>query len=794
MTGQHDAACRHVARARRMARLASAAASVALTMGVGAAFAQQTSDSNDAAKKERGVERSVMLEEIVVTAQKREQNLQDVGIAITAFTGDQLQALGYTSAQEVTALAPGVSTIQPNGEANYSIGIRGVANNDFTTNVESPVALYVDEVYISQMSAAGFLLFDMDRVEILRGPQGTLFGRNATGGLVHYVTVKPSREHGGYGSVTYGRFNRLKVEGAVGGPVSDRVAARLSFATHQGDGYVTNRLRPGSKLNNANEYAARLQFLFDLGDRADFLVKGRYSRQDIRTGFFEYVSAVFPNSTPTPGVPNSNLDGYVDLDGNVYAGDYDFPGHNQLEIWGVSGTLNWDIGAATLTSITDYQSVKRDYIEDSDASPVDYFNFFLTTDAEQFSQELRLSGKGERLDWVAGFYYLNLRVNDSNGAITRGWMEDLFGAPTSVLGFNGIRNPYRTNTESWSLFGQVEYFVSSALSLIGGFRWIDENKRHRYRNILAWFPDTAESGLDPAISDILDAVPAFTGKRNDGNWSARVQANLRPDDDLLVYASWNRGVKSGGFNAPLLPTDVLVTDQFMNYGPEKLDAYELGIKWTLFGGRAQLNGSAYYYDYRNYQAFSIVGLDTFTLNAQAKNKGFEVEFQAAPTAGLDLLVGAAFIDAEVTDVPGVTIDVDTPAGTATAVVPGAKLTPVQTPKWNLNGLLRYEFPVGDSRIALQSDFQYRSKHFFALLQTPASTQGGYAVANASISWYPKDDNWEVRFFVHNLTAEKYLVQTFDLSGNIDNGGIFFGMIEQYYGRPRTWGVNARYHF
>ena len=154
---------------------------------------------------------AAVLEETVVTAQKREQSIQDVGIAITAFTGDQLEQLGWTNAQQVTAMAPGVTTVQPNGEANYSVAIRGVANSDFTTNVESPVALYVDEIYISQMSGAGFQLYDMERVEILRGPQGTLFGRNATGGLVHYITKKPTEEVEGYIKGTVGRHDQYRM-------------------------------------------------------------------------------------------------------------------------------------------------------------------------------------------------------------------------------------------------------------------------------------------------------------------------------------------------------------------------------------------------------------------------------------------------------------------------------------------------------------------------------------------------------------------------------------------------------
>ena len=740
---------------------------------------------------------SLLMEEITVTAQKREQGQQDVGIAITAISGDQLRALGYTNAQEVTALAPGVSTIQPNGEANYAIGIRGVANNDFVTNVESPVALYVDEVYISQMSGAGFLLFDIERVEILRGPQGTLFGRNATGGLVHYITKKPSQEFEGYGSLSYGRWNRIKVQGGVTAPISDSLSMRVSVATHQGDGYIENREIPGSKLNNANEVAGRIQLLFELSENASLLLNARFGDQDIRTGFFEYVSAVFPDSTPTPGVPNSNLGGYEDTDGDVYAGDYDFQGKNDLKTRGYSATLNWDFGAAKLTSITDYQTVDRDYIEDSDASPTSYFNFFLTTNTEQFSQELRLAGERDGMKWVAGFYYMDLDVNDSNGIIGPYWDDllPLFGLPPgSEIGVNAILNPYTTQTETWSVFGQLEFDLSDTLTAVGGFRWIEEDKTHEYRSIFVGFDPAATSALDPRVEEVFDGVDPYSGTRDDGNWSARIQLGYHPSDDLLFYASWNRGVKSGGFNAPILPTAEFVTDELMNYGPEKLDAYEVGTKWDFADGKARLNLAAYYYDYKDYQAFSILVLDTFALNAQSKNKGFEAEFLAAPVQGLDLLLGVAYTDAKVTDVPGVTIDVETPLGPVLAIVPGATLTPVQTPKWNYNGLVRYEVPMGGGSLALQADFQYRSKHFFNLLQTPASVENGYSIFNASATWFAPGENWSLRFFIQNLTDEEYLVQTFDLSGNIDNGGVFVGMIEQYYGRPRSYGVNVTYSF
>ncbi|WP_417320580.1 TonB-dependent receptor [Emcibacter sp.] len=742
---------------------------------------------------------SIFMDEIVITAQKREQSAQDVGIAITALSGSQLKALGYTNAQEVTSLAPGVATLQPNGEANYSIGIRGVANNDFTTNVESPVAVYVDEVYISQMSGAGFLLFDVDRVELLRGPQGTLFGRNATGGLVHYVTVKPDlEEFNGYGSISYGSFERMKFQGAVGIPVTDKFALRASVATHQGDGYVTNRLKPDSKLNNANETAGRLQALFQPSDELEILLNARFGKQDIRTGFFEFESAILPTSEATPGVPNPDLGGYVDTDGDNFAGDYDRQGHNILDTEGYTATIKWDQDWGSLTSITDFQAVKRDYIEDSDASPANYFNFFLTTDAEQFSQELRLNGESDNLKWVTGFYYMDLKVDDSNGGIIPGLVEAVFG-PVEDLGFNGIYNPYQTDTETWSVFAQLEYQVSDQLALIGGFRWIEEDKSHHYDNLLMMYPDTSSSGLDPNAEVIAPALPnvPYDGSRSDSNWSARAQVNFTPSDDLLVYASWNRGVKSGGYNSPLLPSPFAVEEVFMTYDPEKLDAYELGFKWDGLDGRLRVNAAAYYYDYNNYQAFSIIGLDTSTLNAQAENKGFEIEIQANPVDGLDLNFGIAYTDVKVSDVPGLTLDVDTDGDGVTDVPgifpAGTEVSPVQTPKWNLNGLIRYEFDAGEGRLALQADGQYRDKHYFTLTNLPASTESGYFIGNASVTYYSADEAWSLRAFVKNITDKNYVVQTFDLSGSPSNGGLF-GLIEKYYGMPRTWGVNLTYNF
>ncbi len=785
---------------------AMAALCAAMYLPVASAAAEQ--EPKDSTQAARSAKVGTFMEEIVVTAQKREQPMQDVGIAVTAVSGEQMRTLGYTNAQEITALAPGVSTVQPNGEANYAIGIRGVANNDFTTNVESPIAVYVDEVYVSQMSGTGFMLFDMERAEILRGPQGTLFGRNATGGLVQYVSVKPGDEFGGYGSATFGAYDQIQFRGAVNLPVGEGFAARVSVASHQREGYVNNRLSPDRKLNDANDFATRTQIRWSR-DQWNVLVNLRRARQDIRTGFFQHVSAIEPGQL-TPNLVNPFLldatgnPGYLDADGDSYAGDYDFEGRNELTTEGQTLTLKWHHNGRSFTSITDASKTARDYIEDSDASPTDYFNFFLTTNAEQFSQELRLAGASQTTAWVAGVYYLDLAVNDSNGGIAHGFLCDYFvllGEPpcpprAATDGRFGIYNPYTTETQSVSVFGQWEQELTGELSLILGGRWIAEEKEHRYRDILVLYDARATSGVDPRTLELLD-LESYTGSRDDGEWAARVQLDWRPKDEALYYVSYNRGVKSGGFNAPLLPTAGFVNETSMNYSPERLDALEAGFKLGLAGGRTTLNGAIYRYDYADYQAFSIIGLDTFTLNADAESQGFELELRASPSPRLDLLLGLGYIDTKVSDVPGITVNRAGLEALGEATKPGEHVRPVQTPEWNTNGLLRYEWSApglaGD--LAVQVAFEQRTEHFFNLTNTSTLTEDGYTLWSALVSYFPHaTDSWSLRFSVQNLTDEEYVVQGFDLSGSITIPNGFWGMTEHYYGRPRMWSLAADFVF
>ena len=710
---------------------------------------------------------AAVIEEIVVTAQKREQNISDVGIAINALTGEQMEQLGYSNAQQVTAMAPGVQTVQPNGEANYSIAIRGVANSDFTTNVESPVAVYVDDVYISQMSGTGFMLFDMERVEILKGPQGTLYGRNATGGLAHFLTKKPTEELDGYARVTAGRENQIKFDGAIGGPLSDTLAARLAIATNDHDPYVKNRV--GKDMNDGNEQAYRLQLEWAPSDTVDVLLNFRGMDQDIDTGFFEHVTTT-PDGELTPNEINQTVEfffpgtGYTGNDGDPYAGDFDANGFNDLETRGYTATLNWDAENFTFTSITDFSTVERVYLEDTDASPVPLFHFFLTTDAEQLSQEFRFTGGADNFNWVAGFYYMDLDIDDSLGAETEPFVDTGSAITPDVT---GVDNPYTSTTESYSVFGQVEFQLNDTLSLTAGLRWIRDEKEHDYVvNLVDFVPGTKLRNGNP---NILAQLAAYNGDREDDELAWRLGLDWNVSDDMLVYFSYNRGVKSGGFNAPVFPLDGLdYTDDVMSFDPEQLDAFEVGFKATLLDGLAQVNGAAYYYDYTDYQTFQFVGPNTLTRNSDAESTGAELEFLGSPTEGLDIVIGVAYND----------IDVDLGGGQP-------ETTSVQSPQWNANALFRYEFPLGSGTLALQYDAVYRSKHYFSISRTEAVTENGYTVQNASITYTGESGKWNVMGFVHNLADEEYLVQTFDL-------GAAFSMTEQYFGRPRWSGVTFTY--
>src|SRR5256885_1843421 len=333
----------------------------------------QTADAQQAAAS---TEPAGGLQEVIVTAQKREQNLQEIGISLSAVSGSDLAELGVVNATDITKSMPAVVLTQPNGPSSFSLAIRGVVQNDFADHQESPAAIYVDDVYVSQMIGLAFSTFDIDRVEVLRGPQGTLFGRNATGGLAHFISRRPSDETSGYMDVTLGQRNLLRVEGAFGGALADGIDGRIAFQTNHYDPLFKNVFGPASDAENGNDWGLRGQLLFKLPDSSQLLLLGRLSRTDVHAGSWETLTTMNiapgidalagPNNNPYGTCPGCNASG-LPPSGPFVIRD-SISGFTKLRGSGLTAKYTRDFGGTALTVIGDYSSLHKDYQEDSDSS------------------------------------------------------------------------------------------------------------------------------------------------------------------------------------------------------------------------------------------------------------------------------------------------------------------------------------------------------------------------------------------------------------------------------------------
>ena len=704
-----------------------------------------------------------VLEEIVVTAQKREQNLQDVGLAVTAFSGEALRALGYTDSIDIAAQTPGLNIIQFHPSVT-NVNIRGVSQNEFADHLEPPIAMFVDNAYVSAMGGAHVQMFDIERVEVLRGPQGTLFGRNATGGLVHFISAAPTEEADGYASATVGNYGAIQLEGAIGGGLADSLQARLSAALDQNDGYLKNAA--GDDLRDADSVAVRLQVAWQPSDAVDVLAKVHYSQDDGNGNAYQH-DATFQNALGLGeriaddldyndfGLgPGTDFNGYRDADGDPFAGEYDDIGFFAREIVGGNLQVTWSLNdSVALTSVTNLVGMEKDYREDADSSPFPYFNFETTQDFDQFSQELRLHGANERLNWQTGVYYLNIDTDIGSSFdldfFTFGEGED-FGQVVNTGGHDST-----VKTKSWALFAQSEYDLGERLSATLGVRYTEDDRKADYVGF-------DNFGGGPNIPD--------SGDLSFNNFSYKAQLNWRPSDGVLAYAGITQTHKAGNFRLGIGDPNLLAP-----HDEEELRSVEIGWKTNFADGRARLNASAFYYDYADYQAFVvdpttgvIAALDI--VNVDAKAVGIEVELAASPFSGLDLSLGAAWMDSKVKDV---------------AFPDGATVRDTElpyAPDFSVNGLARFSWPLGGGTASVQADFNYSDSFCFSVLCAPLDQEGSYVVANARAQYAFPGGRWSVTAFVNNLAEEEYRLYSLDVSG--------LGIAADAYGNPRTYGVTV----
>lgn len=784
-----------------------------------------------------------VLEELVVTAQKREQNLQDVPIAVTAFTGAQMNALGVQQSIDIAAFSPGVHISGNLAGQNTQFSIRGVTQNDFNDVIEAPNAVYLDEGYLAIAQAQTFAVFDIDRVEILKGPQGTLFGRNATGGLVHYVSNKPSfDEPSGYLDLSFGRFdtdadaNRYTIEGAVGGPLSDTAAMRFAFRYNQQDGYLKN-LYPdsaflpspgegaGADLGDDDTIAARLAFAFRPSDAVQIDVSLNHARTDVATGPYQSKSTIgvvqdvngsleLINVIDTPAdetrltintaggdggadaidgdqflpgggiglagrlAPGGDFFGYLDPDGDdfTFSSDFAFEDQGNTETSGLNLRVEWELNdGLNFTSVTDVKKYEKLLFIDVDSAPANQLANYAGVDATSFTQEFRLNGETEAMRWVAGIFYLNIDNESDNGL--KAPANSIAGSPPFAPVDIGV--VAELQTDSYSLFGQIDYDLSSSVTATVGVRVIQEEKD--FNTGIGVFPsfDNFSVNQGDFIPNAFGAGSPFFFETDtsDTLWAGKLQLDWRPNDDLLLYAGINRGVKAGSFNAPLLGAFLGAGgNSALPYDEEILTAYEGGFKASL-SDTTRLNGSVFYYDYADYQAFLFVGVGGVVINADAENYGVELELQSSPIDGLDLLLSLAYFDAEVEDI---LLRNGSP-------LPPRDVDPTYAPELQATGLVRYAWPAMGGTLAIQGDVSYSDEYFYNLRNFDADKFDSYVMLNSQLSWQSSDERWTATLAVRNLSDERAGIQGFDLA-------TLCGCNEVSYRAPRSYNIGVRMDF
>ncbi|QIB64624.1 TonB-dependent receptor [Kineobactrum salinum] len=687
---------------------------------------------------------AVALEEVVVTAQKREQSLQDVGITMSAMSGDTLDSLGLYNSNQIAASIPNVNIESPAGEGGVSVlFIRGVGLNDFATNNSGPVGFYVDEVFAGSSNSQSAALFDIDRVEVLKGPQGTLYGRNTTGGAVSVYSRRPGNEFEGYIKGSYGWYSggndHYRLESAVGGPLGDTVNARLALVSEHSDGYMKNLIN--NDYVEKDNWATRGQLEWQPSERLGLLFNLHASDNDSDADLY-----------------NSSQDE------DFYAGVSDIRPVIQVEQIGGSVRLDYALSdTVELVAISAWDEMDKLHQEDADMLPAPIIHTEYGVDAETFSQELRLIGGNAGSSWITGAYFLQEDLEQQQGV-------DLSGA--------GLPIPYHYDNSqeltTWALFGQYEYELTGALALIAGLRYTDLDVDFSSAGTGTLFVDSSVPG---GISDSY----RFADQLSEDSVSGKLGLNLQLNDDALLYASVSKGFKGAGFNGNFH----INVDGIGSYDSEDLVAWELGFKSALLDGLMQFNAAVFHYDYSDAHIFNTapipgVGLPSNSIrNADASMQGLDADLVWTPIQGLYLQVGLGYVDATYDE------DVDDPV-TGVLEIDGNRVQ--NTPELSAFALLNYEWDLGSAGfVSAQLDASWSDDVYYSTFEDNAVAQQAYALTNARLSWRVPGDALEVALWGRNLADREYAAYVFDLRPD-------FGFLQRMRGEPRSMGIDVRYTF
>lgn len=773
--------------------LLGSVAALLLTPAV-TARAEETTTDEAAASEVQGTASD---QDIVVTAQKRTERLQDVPISITVASGEALENAHIVSLYDLPKLVPGLAAGSGTSSAKPSIKIRGIGSSGGTA-VEPSVANFQDGFYIPREGQVVGAFFDLEAIEVLRGPQGTLFGRNASVGAISVRSAMPSEEFSGEIRVEAGTGARYKAEGFVNIPLSDRAQLRFAGIADMLDGYLKSSF-DNRRLGGINTYAIRGTLNLELSDNLTSVLRASHATRT-GDGFINYALVpesfapgllqVYLNRFAALGATDVDLDRY-DFKINAFSGNAPLSEHQV----GVNHTLTWEsdggFTARILSSYQDWSSDQKNFV--GFTIPVPTYSQLTAWDSESYSNELQFLSPPDMLDgrlsFVGGLYQYHERYQyQESFAFFDFACRLILGARPILLpsclanqgrDVNDLRFDQTTN--SLAAYGQLNFKFTDTLDIVLGSRWNRDRKRANLQQ-LVYFPEGA-----------LQAAPENSNlRRSDSKVTWRANLNWRPTRDVLVFATYSTGFKSGGFNSTISNV-VLGTRRLLE--PETVESWEIGTKTSWADGLLTLNATVYRMDISNFQDRAFNGVSFSVNNAgKVRNQGFELETILRPAPGATLNAGLAYLDSEFLVYTGAS---PLPGFTGVQDISGAR--PTGTPKWSGNVGAEYEGDLsGGLSFLLRGDMRFVSRQNIGAQNdnNPRTFQDGYALFGARITLFGPDKKWSVSAFGDNLADKKYCTglayQPFGGTFGVVSPGI--SPLRCIVGNPRTIGVAASLAF
>jgi iron complex outermembrane recepter protein len=715
------------------------------------------------------------LEEVVVSARRREESMQETPISVAVLSEEALKVRDAVNLRDLSRIVPSFGWQPATGGGNSAgqLFVRGIGQFDFVNTTDPSVGLYVDGVIFARTTGASLDLLDIERIEVLRGPQGTLFGRNTAAGAVNIITKKPMNEFGGVLEAAAGSRDRMDLSLSSSLPIlPERLLAHVTLSSKNQDGYG-RRLSTGEETADVNNDVGRAHLQWLASDDVSVLLSADYARRKGRSGaetlvdFDEndfLVSAYNALHLNPQGL--SMDDRFITRDKHdSYAGERN---RDDYELWGASLTVDWSAEAAQIKSITAFRELDVSFGLDFDGTPFPFSEEEVDDSQRQFSQELQLHGAAfsGRLDWLLGAYYFE---EHSNSRIFVSFMEGLVGAvpvgsPFDFLAGLDFSSDLRNvmDNRAFAGFAHGAFSITDRLDLSAGLRYTSERKELFVTNTAPF------SGFS--------VVPGVRVKDEWSDLSPAASLDYKIADGKMVYLSAAKGFRSGGFNGRPFSSAAQVT----SFEPEELLAYEVGFKSEWMNRTLRLNASAFLYDYSDFQITVIAGTEVAPIitvgnAASVEAYGAEAELVFEPIDSLVLAVSAAYLENEFVKV----------GAQADTITENTKL--INAPRWTISPSISYAWRFGGGEMSMQADAYYKGGHHFLFANSPTEYQSSYTLLNARAAYTTGDGRWELAVYGKNLTDELYKVLAVD-------SGSFGGMTVATFGRPREWGAVITHRF